>query len=149
MVDPEADARRADGDAPGWSDFPAAGSYADAVAWVGLKIAQALSHAHGRGFYHRDVKPENVLLNGRDGPQLIDFNLAHDPALAGAARSAHRGGTLPYMAREHLEAFLDPARWDDVDGRADLFSLGLVLRELLTLQSPARPGDRLPLPLRH
>ncbi|HEY2158593.1 MAG TPA: serine/threonine-protein kinase, partial [Isosphaeraceae bacterium] len=146
MVDPEADTRRTHGDAPGWSDFPGAGSYADAVAWVGLKIAQALSHAHGRGFYHRDVKPENVLLNGRDGPQLIDFNLAHDPALAGAARSAHRGGTLPYMAREHLEAFLDPARWDEVDGRADLFSLGLVLRELLTLQPPPRPGDRLPLP---
>ncbi len=114
MVDAEAAPREGDGDPPGWSDFPGDGSYADAVAWIGLKIAQALSHAHFRGFQHRDVKPENVLLNGRDGPQLIDFNLAHDPALAGAARSAHRGGTLPYMAREHLEAFLDPrggTRW--------------------------------------
>ena len=146
MVDPEADTRRADGDAPGWSDFPGAGTYADAVAWVGIKIAQALSHAHGRGFYHRDVKPENVLLNGRDGPQLIDFNLAHDPAHAGAARSAHRGGTLPYLAREHLEAFLDPSRWEATSTAApDLFALGLVLRELLTLEPPARPADRLPL----
>ncbi len=137
-----------DGEAnpPGWSDFPGSGTYADAVAWVGLKIARALAHAHGRRIFHRDVKPENVLLNGRDGPQLIDFNLAHDPDSAGRALAAQRGGTLPYMAREQLEAFLDPALWGSVDGRADLFSLGLVLRELLTLEAPPRPSEHLPLP---
>ncbi len=146
MVDSVPDPEDKEGARPGWSDFPDAAPYADAVAWIGLKAARALAHAHFRGFFHRDVKPENILLNGRDGPQLIDFNLAHDPHSADAARSAQRGGTLPYMAREHLEAFRDPTLWPRVGGRADLFSLGLVLRELLTLQPPARPADGLPLP---
>lgn len=144
MVDVESG--RGEETPPGWADFPSAGTYADAIAWVGLKVAHALAHAHARGVYHRDVKPENVLLNGRDGPQLIDFNLAHDPDSADSARAAHRGGTLPYMAREQLEAFLDPALWGAVDGRSDLFSLGLVLRELLTLAPSPRPSDHLPLP---
>ena len=146
MVDHDPDPEDKDGARPGWSGFPDDAAYADAVAWVGLKVARALAHAHGLGFYHRDVKPENILLNGRDGPLLIDFNLAHDPASASEARQAQRGGTLPYMAREHLEAFRDPALWPRVGGRADLFSLGLVLRELLTLQPPVRPPDALPLP---
>ena len=142
LVDPDG----AEANAPGWADFPEAGTYPDAVAWVGLKVARALAYAHSRGFFHRDVKPENVLLNGRDGPQLIDFNLAHDPDSADRAHAAQRGGTLPYMAREQLEAFLDPAKWGRVDGRADLFSLGLVLRELLTLEAPPRPSVHLDLP---
>ncbi len=131
----------------GWSDFPEAGAYADGVAWIGLKIARALASAHAIGFVHRDVKPDNILLAGRDGPQLFDFNLAHDPELADVALAAHRGGTLPYMAREHLEAFRDASLWKDVGAPADLFSLGLILRVLLTGQSPAQPERHLPLPL--
>ena len=147
MVDAEADPARADGDPPGWSDFPGAGSYADAVAWIGLKIAQALSHAHGRGFYHRDVKPENVLLNGRDGPQLIDFNLAHDPALGrrgprrptGAARSptwpastSRRSSTRRAGTRSTAAPTSSRSAWSSAS--------------CSTLAAPARPADRLPLP---
>jgi serine/threonine protein kinase len=130
----------------GWSDFPASGSYADAVAWVGRKMAGALAHAHEEGFFHRDVKPENILLTARDGPQLIDFNLAHAPDLAEQAVAAHRGGTLPYMAPEHLEAFRDPEHWPSVVASADIYSLALVLRELLTLRTPTRPPAGMPLP---
>ena len=125
----------------GWADFPDSGSYPDGVAWIGMKLALALAHAHGNGIFHRDVKPENVLLTRRDGPQLLDFNLAHDASIGDQARAAHRGGTLPYMSREHLQAFLNPSLWRGVGAEADIFSLGLILRELLTLKPVERPHD--------
>ena len=54
------------------------------------------------------------------------------------------GGTLPYMAPEQIEAFLNPDLWGTVGARADIYSLGLVLRELLTGQAPDVPDDKLP-----
>ena len=131
---------------PGWKSFPNRGTHADAVAWVVATLAKALHHAHGLGVFHRDVKPANVLLTYRDGPQLLDFNLAHDPSSADEAEAALRGGTLPYMAPEQLAAFLDPERWDGVGAAADLYSLGLVLREMLTGQAPDAPDPALPPP---
>ena len=82
----------------------------------------------------------------RGGSLLLDFNLAHSPHDAEQAEAALRGGTLPYMAPEQLEAFLDPQRWEDVDGRADLYALGLLLIELLTGRRPEGPDPELPLP---
>ncbi len=134
-------------DARGWRRFPARGSYADAVAWIGVRIARALAHAHARGILHRDVKPANVLLTYQEGPQLLDFNLAHDPNSRDQAAAALRGGTLPYMAPEQLRAFLDPKGWDAVGPQADLFSLGLILDELLTgNRPPSQPLDEVSLP---
>ena len=130
----------------GWDSFPSHGSYAEGVAWVVAVLAEALAYAHGRGVFHRDVKPANVLLTYREGPQLLDFNLSHDPSSAIEAEEAVRGGTLPYMAPEQLEAFLDPARWGDVAERADLYSLGLLMRELLTGRAPEMPDPAFPLP---
>jgi serine/threonine protein kinase len=132
---------------PDWHGFPVRGSYADGVAWLGATLARALGHAHRRGIFHRDVKPANVLLTLRGGPQLLDFNLAHDPHAPHQAEAALRGGTLPYMAPEQLDAFLDPERWESVGAAADLYGLGLVLRELLTGRRPEAPDQRdLPLP---
>ena len=54
------------------------------------------------------------------------------------------GGTLPYMAPEQIEAFLNPDLWGKVGARADIYSLGLVLRELLTGQAPDLPDEKLP-----
>jgi len=128
----------------GWQNFPILGSYADGVAWVVATLAQALGHAHSRGILHRDVKPANVLLTLRDGPQLLDFNLAHDPRSADQAKDALRGGTLPYMAPEQLEAYLEPELWDAVGASAELYSLGLLMHELLTGRSPGAPDQDLP-----
>ncbi len=130
----------------GWSTFPRRGTFADAIAWIVAVIADALAYAHTQKIFHRDVKPANILLTYRDGPQLLDFNLSHDPHSADQAEAALRGGTLPYMAPEQLEAFLDAARWGSVAERADLYSLGLLLRELLTGQAPETPDAVLPLP---
>ena len=105
-----------------------------------------MAHAHARGIQHRDIKPANILLTLQNGPQLLDFNLAHAPHDAEQAEAALRGGTLPYMAPEQLEAFLDPDCWDAVGVGADLYSLGLVMYELLTGQAPEVPDPSLPLP---
>jgi tetratricopeptide (TPR) repeat protein len=101
-------------------------------------MADALAFLHARGIIHRDLKPSNVLLGPGGRPLLLDFNLSADAGVA----APHLGGTLPYMAPEHLEAFLacggaaDPPRLDE---RADLFSLGVILYQLLTGQLPFGP----------
>lgn len=129
---------------PAWGRFPRKGPYADGAAWLALKLAEALSHAHRRGVLHRDIKPANILLTRRGGPMLLDFNLSQAVDAARDAESAATGGTLPYMAPEQLGAFLDPSRWNEVSVAADIYSLGLVLRELLTGQRPDVPDENLP-----
>src|SRR5439155_10720397 len=89
--------------------------------------------AHERGVIHRDLKPANVLLTDDGQPMLLDFNLAAAGGgqTKGRAAAARVGGTLPYMAPEQLPAFRGgPAA--AVDGRSDLYALGLILYELLT-----------------
>ncbi len=125
----------------GWDEFPARGSYAQGVAWIVGVLARALDHAHRMGTFHRDVKPANILLTLGHGPQLLDFSLAESPHSASGADAALRGGTIPYMAPEQIEACLDPALWSRVGAPADIYSLGLVLRELLTGESPDLPED--------
>ena len=80
-------------------------SYVDAVLWMGARLADGLAHAHARGIIHRDLKPANILLADNGQPMLLDFNLAEDIKLRSAAAAAQIGGTLPYMAPEHLQAF--------------------------------------------
>jgi len=94
--------------------------------------------------FHRDVKPGNILLTLDHGPQLLDFNLAESPHAVHQAESAMLGGTLPYMAPEQIEAFLNPDLWGKVGARSDIYSLGLVLRELLTGQTPDLPNEKIP-----
>ncbi len=97
--------------------------------WLVAQLADGLAHAHSRGILHRDIKPANVLLANDGTPLLLDFNLSEDPHMRGGV-PAVLGGTLPYMAPEHLQAFIGTA--SSVDQRSDIYSLGLVLFELLT-----------------
>ncbi len=111
-------------------------SYWQASAWIVARLAEALHHAHQRGVLHRDIKPSNVLLGSDAQPMLLDFNLAHSRH-DGPVR-ATLGGTVAYMAPEHLRALANPvpemvAR---VDHRSDIYSLGMVLYQMLVGQNP-------------
>jgi serine/threonine protein kinase len=103
---------------------------ADTVALIGMDLAYALEHAHG-SLVHRDISPSNILLSRSGEAKLADFGIAKaiDNAKATASRSAQ--GKVPYMSPEHM-------RGEAVDGRADLFSLGVVLFEAL---AGVRPFD--------
>jgi serine/threonine protein kinase len=128
----------------GWEQFPVRGTYAQGVAWVVMIVARALHYAHRKQTFHRDVKPGNILLTLHNGPQLLDFNLAESPHSADHAQAALHGGTLPYMAPEQIEAFINPDLWNKVGAQADIYSLGLVLRELLTGQKLELPDAAVP-----
>ena len=104
-------------------------TYPRAVAWWGARLAEALQHAHDRGILHRDVKPSNVLITSDGEPMLLDFNLAHEANLNGLGPE-RLGGTLAYMAPEHLVAIAE-GRSGGVDHRGDVYSLGVVLYEAL------------------
>ncbi len=108
-------------------------SFAEGVARLAERLAEALAFLHGRNLAHCDLKPSNVLLTGQGRPLLLDFNLAR----VGGEPADQVGGTFPYMAPEHLEAFLarQPLGAAEAAG-ADLFSLGVLLYELLTGRHP-------------
>jgi serine/threonine protein kinase len=126
----------------GWAGFPINRTFPEGVAWIGLSLANALSYLHKKGVFHRDIKPANILLAYKEGPQLLDFNLAQEPNNPGVAAAAQKGGTLPYMAPEQLKAFIDSSAWESVSESADIYSLGLVLRELLTGRAPELPTSQ-------
>jgi serine/threonine protein kinase len=111
----------------------------DTVAWLGARLAEALEHAHGYQVLHRDVKPENILISRLGRPYLADFHLAGGQAPGDAAVV---GGSPRYMAPEHLKAMAAGAHGEGttVDQRADIYALGLVLFELLSMRLPVGEG---------
>jgi hypothetical protein len=100
------------------------------------QVAEALDAAHERGLVHRDVKPSNVLLDARKHVYLADFGLMK--SIVGGTFSeveARSLGTIDYIAPEQI-------RGEEIDGRADLYSLGCLLYECLTGEPPfRRPSD--------
>ena len=103
------------------------------VATLGLHVAEALAYAHRHGVIHRDIKPGNLLLDTSGTIWVADFGLAR----TGEDTLTQTGdivGTLRYMAPERFNGRADP--------RADLYSLGVTLYELLTLQSAFDASDR-------
>jgi len=113
-------------------------TWPETVCWLGACLARALDYAHRRGVLHRDVKPANVLLTAEGVPKLADFNISFSSKLTGATPAAYFGGSLAYMSPEQLEACNpnSPREPDSLDGRSDLYSLGVVLWELLTRTRP-------------
>lgn len=107
-------------------------------------LLDALGYAHARGIVHRDVKPENVLFDNADRPQLADFGIALAQREVNS-RITGDGlviGTSAQMSPEQ-------ARADPVDDRSDLYSLGILTYELLTGHLPYQSADSLSLALMH
>jgi serine/threonine protein kinase len=102
------------------------------------QIGEALQHAHESGIVHRDVKPENILVDRRNRVRLVDFGLARllGRAQQPGADDSRVAGTWGYMAPEQL------AMPESVDHRADIFSTGVVCYEMLTGEVPR--GERQP-----
>ncbi|MAG32365.1 MAG: hypothetical protein CL908_15900 [Deltaproteobacteria bacterium] len=95
------------------------------------RVARALHHAHENGVIHRDVKPSNILIDGKGHPWLLDFGLVRDLACEGFTETDGFLGTAWYMSPEQVRRDRDTT-----DHRADVYSLGVTLYELVTLRRP-------------
>jgi serine/threonine protein kinase len=114
-----------------------------------IAVCRAVQHAHTKGIIHRDLKPSNVLIATQDGepvPKLIDFGIAKATAQSVGFHTVATAlgvlGTPAYMSPEQADL-----RRPDIDTRSDIYSLGLLLYELLTGQPPFETAEMLRLAL--
>jgi len=115
----------------------------DQVMQVTSDIASALHFAHGKGFIHRDVKPENVMFREDGSAVLTDFGIARKQnANTQMTRAGQTVGTPKYMSPQQLQG-------KAVDGRTDIYSLGIMFYEMLTKQCPYQDEDYMALALKH
>ena len=107
-----------------------------------LQVARALSFAHDRGLVHRDVKPQNVLLNEDGQAKVTDFGIARSLDVQGVTQTGTVLGTSDYIAPEQ-------ARGQTVDPKTDIYSLGVVLYELLVGEVPFSGDNFVAVAMRH
>jgi serine/threonine-protein kinase len=106
---------------------------AAAVGWC-CEVLEAMQYAHRRGVVHRDIKPANVMVTDEGGVKVMDFGIARVLGSAHQTRLGHVIGTACYMAPEQI-------RGQEVDGRTDLYALGIVLYQLVTGRTPFQGPD--------
>jgi len=111
-------------------------SWFRSAARIVLDVTRTIEEAHGKGVIHRDIKPHNILLRGDGSPVILDFGLAGTLDLAQGTVARGLFGTVGYVAPEQATTSRSGA-----DRRTDVYQLGLLLYEFLTLQR-AFPGDR-------
>ncbi len=109
---------------------------------LSLQVARALSFAHERGLVHRDVKPQNVLLNEDGQAKVTDFGIARSLDVHGVTQTGTVLGTSDYIAPEQ-------ARGQKVDPKTDIYSLGVVLYELLSGEVPYSGDNFVAVAMRH
>ncbi len=122
----------------------ASADWCQTVCDIGIQLADALDYAHRLKVLHRDIKPANVLLTAEGSCKLADFNVSYSEAIDGTSASSYFGGSLVYMSPEQLQATqLDSGVTpEDLGPQSDLYSLALVLWELLAMERPW-PNDQL------
>lgn len=113
----------------------------EALAY-GLEVAQGLGVAHERNMVHRDVKPQNVLIDSTGRAKLTDFGIARELNDEGVTSTGKVIGTTDYVAPEQ-------AMGKDVDPRSDIYSLGIVLYEMLTGDVPFEADNQIGVAMKH
>ena len=103
---------------------------ADVITYA-MQIAEVLQEAHSKGIVHRDIKADNVMLNSKNQVKVMDFGLAKLKGTLKLTRMSSTVGTLGYMAPEQVQG-------GEVDARSDIFSLGVLVFEMLTGRLPFR-----------
>ena len=111
-------------------------SYIDRVAELGIQAAFALQHAHDYGVIHRDIKPSNLMIDREGKLWITDFGLAHIQSETDMTATGDLVGTLRYMSPEQARAT------EVIDQRTDVYSLGITLYEMLTLQRAIPTKER-------
>ena len=109
---------------------------------IGVEVARALAFAHAQGLVHRDVKPQNVLLNTEGRAKVTDFGIVRSTGVAGNTETGTVLGTSHYIAPEQ-------ARGEQVDAQTDVYSFGVVMYELLTGEVPYPGESFLSVAMRH
>ena len=118
--------------------FLAKSSFPDAIAFIGVSLADAAHEAHSRGLVHMDIKPSNVLISADAQPLLLDFHLARKPVHQGDDYLEKLGGTNGWMSPEQARCFQFVQRGYaapcDIDGRSDIYSIGLLMATSLKME---------------
>jgi tRNA A-37 threonylcarbamoyl transferase component Bud32 len=113
----------------------------EAIAYA-IEIARALGAAHGRGIVHRDVKPQNVLVDEEGSAKVTDFGIARSMDDSGLTADGRVLGTTDYVSPEQ-------ALGHDVNGQSDIYSLGVVLYEMLTGDVPFHGENQVSVAMKH
>jgi len=108
----------------------------DETVRVIAQICRALESAHAAGVVHRDLKPQNIMLDGKDRVYVMDFGIAHSLETPGMTQTGVLMGTPEYMSPEQAKGI-------KVDARSDLFALGIIFYEMLTGISPYKADTSL------
>jgi len=101
----------------------------DVAAVIAMQVARALDYVHYRGIVHRDIKPANVMLSRQGGVKLMDFGIARDRNFGDLTEAGMGIGTPAYMSPEQILG-------DKLDARSDIFSLGIVMFQMVTGGKP-------------
>ena len=107
----------------------------DVAAIIAMQVARALDYIHYRGIVHRDIKPANVMISRQGGVKVMDFGIARDTNFGDLTEAGTGIGTPAYMSPEQVLG-------DKLDARSDIFSLGVMLYQMVTGKKPFIEDER-------